>query len=74
MGYGKGLRVALLYLVLSPGTVQYCIQYCTRVYCTVRYSTSTGYSSTTVLCTTTASRCRGGHVRDPINMPRDSGV
>ena len=23
---------------------------------------------------TTASRCRGGHVRDPINMPRDSGV
>jgi hypothetical protein len=23
---------------------------------------------------TTASRCRGGHVRDPIDMPRDSGV
>ena len=27
------------------------------------------------IATTDASRCRGGHVRDPINiMPRDSGV
>ena len=39
------------------------------------YSLALGAARLSLRIATTAStRCRGGHVRDPMNMPRDSGV